>query len=100
MIVRHFKINPILSMICMSNFFRVVKWAKNQIALVAKLRFFRNFAIFRDLYLRLNCEKFQNFQFQAEIEILNENHKNDNQGEFTDFNEFTLMTIWARKWKF
>ena len=47
--------------------------------------------------IRLNSEKFQNFQFQAEIFILNENHKNDKLGEFPDFNEFTLMTVWARK---
>ena len=43
--------------------------------------------------IRLNSEKFQNFQFQAEIVILNENHKNYNLGEFPDINEFTLVTI-------
>ena len=45
--------------------------------------------------IRLNSEKFQNFQFQAEMVILNENHKNDNLGEVPNFNEFTLIMIFA-----
>ena len=41
---------------------RVVKWAENQIALVAKLRFFRNrnFAIFRNPFYNPENRRLQN----------------------------------------
>ena len=42
---------------------------------------------------RLNSEKFQNFHFQAQNVIFEGKHKNDNQREFWDFNEFTLYMI-------
>ena len=43
---------------------------------------------------RLNSEKFQNLQFLSlNIVIFEENHKNNNSGEFTDFYELTLYVI-------
>ena len=49
----------------------------------------------RTLIARLNSEKFQNFHFKPKLLLLRVNHKNDNQGKFLDFYEFTLYMNFA-----
>ena len=44
-------------------------------------------------YVRLNSEKFQNFNVWASLVILGENHKNDYLVEKPGFNEFDLYII-------